>query len=313
MVNIPIGPVIVFKSAVPNAFTIGLFQKSENIIINASKDVSKSSDTVLKNPFSPNQEKSLYQSESSGNNNRPISLPISCPPNQAAKAPTIPNPIVAAIPANVPAPNTAPTSAVKVAPKFKRNICASGFKTVPKANPHTILPIFFIEIAPITIATVSSSRFPKKSMNASNMAFLSISFMVVAIKSKIPSTHTFIVFANAPKSNVLKKLLMPSAMLYPNCLKSNVSPNDKAEYTTVFNALAIVFPTSPNRVFPLYPSNKPLRNSARPVPKFLAFSYAPFQSMPSIALIKVSLIVLPSFLNVSISLSNGNTSPVFFH
>ena len=188
-----------------------------------------------------------------------------------------------------------------------------GFKTFVNANPHTIFPIFFIEIAPIMIATVSSSRFPKKSMNASNMAFLSISFMVVAIKSKIPSTHTFIVFANAPKSNALKKLLMPSAMLYPNCLKSNVSPNDKAEYTTVFNALAIVFPTSPNRVCPLYPSNKPLRNSARPVPKFLAFSYALFQSMLSIASIKVSLIVLPSFLNVSISLSNGNTSPVFFH
>ena len=168
-------------------------------------------------------------------------------------------------------------------------------------------------IAPIITPTVSNSISSKNSLNPSTIAPLSVSLIAVPTDSIIPSTHTFNVCARAPKSNVLKKLLMPSAMLYPNCLKSNVSPNDKAEYTTVFNALAIVFPTSPNRVCPLYPSNKPLRNSARPVPKFLAFSYAPFQSMLSIALIKVSLIVLPSFLNVSISLSNGNTSPVFFH
>ena len=173
--------------------------------------------------------------------------------------------------------------------------------------------IFLRTTAPIITPTVSISRFSKKSFSPFKTSPQSVSLIIVLIASLIPSTQTLRVCASDPKSNVLKKLLMPSAMLYPNCLKSNVSPNDKAEYTTVFNALAIVFPTSPNRVFPLYPSNKPLRNSARPVPKFLAFSYAPFQSMPSIALIKVSLIVLPSFLNVSISLSNGNTSPVFFH
>ena len=191
MVNIPIGPVIVFKSAVPNSFTIGLFQKSENIIINASKDVSKSSDTVLKNPFSPNHEKSLYQSASSGKINLPINFPTSCPANHDVKAPTIPTPIVAAIPENVPAPNTAPTSAVSVAARLDKKTVPKGFKTFVNANPHTIFPIFFIEIAPIMIATVSSSRFPKKSINASKIALLSISFMVVAIKSKIPSAHTF--------------------------------------------------------------------------------------------------------------------------
>ena len=44
----------------------------------------------------------------------------------------------------------------------------------------------------------------------------------------IPFTQVFKVSANAAKSKVEKKLLIPSAMLYPNCSKLNSLPNESA-------------------------------------------------------------------------------------
>ena len=83
---------------------------------------------------------------------------------------------------------------------------------------------------------------------------------------KIPFAHTLSVFANALKSKVVKNLLIPSAIDKPKLLKSKVSPNDKAAYIAVFNELAIVFPNAPKSSGLI----KPLRNSAKPLPKPLA-------------------------------------------
>ena len=76
--------------------------------------------------------------------------------------------------------------------------------------------------------TVSISSSVAKSFIPLNTAFQSMFFIAVKNASFIPSTHLFRVCASDLKSNVLKKLLIPSAMLYPNCLKSNSSANDNA-------------------------------------------------------------------------------------
>ena len=73
----------------------------------------------------------------------------------------------------------------------------------------------FQAIAPIITVTVSSSRFPRKSPAASNISDQEIVFTNPAIVSISPSTHTFSVCANAPKSNVRKNSLIPVAIETP--------------------------------------------------------------------------------------------------
>lgn len=84
-------------------------------------------------------------------------------------------------------------------------------------------------------------------------------------------------------------------MLLPKVSNLNLSVNPFDANIAVFNAPAITSAVAVNTLFPFLSSeNKPLRNSASPVPKPEALAYILSHSMPPTAFTRAFLISIPS-------------------
>ena len=104
-----------------------------------------------------------------------------------------------------------------------------------------------------------------------------------------PFTQLFTDSAASLKSNVLKKLLIPSAIDFPRLSQSKVLPNEFNPCNAVFNAPAIVVVTETNNSGLI----SPFKKSANPFPKFSATLYAELQFMSLNAFVIESEIYLP--------------------
>ena len=141
--------------------------------------------------------------------------------------------VVATLP---PAANNAepiPAFVASSRPSFDAITAASFLEMVSPIVVKTVSEIFnaaiFLSVSvPIIIATVPMSRFSRNSVIPLYTSIHLTFVIAVDTTSNSPCAHVFSVSAAAAKSNVEKKLLIPSAILYPNCLKSNSCPNASA-------------------------------------------------------------------------------------
>ena len=90
----------------------------------------------------------------------------------------------------------------------------------------------------------------------------------VAMVSNNPIANTEAALPRAEKSKVEKNPFIPAAMDNPKLDQSNSFPNSSAAYKAVLSAPPMECPTSQNSSGDI----RPLRNSAKPRPKFLADS-----------------------------------------
>ena len=286
----PTGPAMEF---VRFAIT-GLFSKSVAISPRACNAVPKSAVILGKNPPSPNHVKLSYHSASSGFIHSPISFPISNPTIPAAIHAAIDEPKRTALSAKLPWAITVPISDVSKAPKSKDHLFVMAFAILLAILVPNFVNFAVANPAIKAVSKGASSNNPFISLNAafiaSHNAFAivpaipvksnsqrnspifwpinskSVFLNIVATVVNTPLNHTLIVSAAFLKSKVWKNAFIPSAIESPKSFQSNSCPNEFNAYNAVFKAPAIVLPVDANNSGEI----RPFKNSARPLPKFLA-------------------------------------------
>ena len=147
----------------------------------------------------------------------------------------------------------------------RRTVSTGASSNIPSQNDIAAL-IASHNVSAISAAILAKSSSLRNSPILLPTIFQSVLEIASFIAVNIPCAHKLRVCASAPKSNVLKKLLIPLAIDSPKSFQSNVLPNEFKAYKAVFSEAAIVFPTSPNNSGLI----NPLRKLANPLPKFLA-------------------------------------------